>query len=231
MEKPERSTPREVIHAILRGGAGAVPFAGSLIAETLSLLSDPAEARKERWLSELTETVNEIEEKLGVLPNSLKEDDEFVTFLYQATHIAIKNHQNEKIAALKTALYNKAKHKTESDLSLQYLRYVDELTVTHLLVLSAIDKHAGQFGRLLKLEQVLGKMEEVLGTKLDRIHFRAIIADLENRFLVTAKDIEELPEFSSTQAFMELESSKNQPIRVTSFSRAFLMFINNKIDA
>jgi hypothetical protein len=149
MQVPRNETRSEVAVALVKGALQAVPIAGGLLAEVVNLFVNPAEKRKERWLIEVSSVIEKLQKEVGLVPEVLQKDERFISFLYQATQIALRNHREEKIRALRETLEATAKgNMPEEDTAFQFLRYVDELSVTHLRVLGSLNKHAGQFARL-----------------------------------------------------------------------------------
>jgi hypothetical protein len=221
------SSPKsEAAVAVVKGVLGAIPYAGGLLAEVYNLYLNPLETRKQRWIEQVAEVIDKIQRELGTLPADLQQNEQFVSFLYQATMIALKNHQQEKLSALRAAIVSIVRPEAPSeDLSFQLLHFIDDLSVTHIRVLHCLSKHADQFSEYTALEDVLTLFQD-LGEKIERLRFRAILHDLEVRFLIRILDVDDFPEFQSTQATLLLESAKSQPVRVTSLGEDFLRFID-----
>jgi hypothetical protein len=229
MTEPPIDPKIEAAAAILKGAVSAVPFVGGLIAEVGNIYLNPLEKRKQQWMVEVGQAIEEIRRRHALLPESLQNDDRFISFLYQATILALKNHQRQKINALRSALVSAAKAEQFSeDLAFQFLRYIDELSVTHLAMLACFDKHAGQFARLEKLEQVYSKLRSYTGASLERAAFRSFLHDLDARFLIRVGDLEDLPEYASKESVLLAEESAIRPLEVTSLGRSFLSFIDDE---
>lgn len=229
MTQPPTDPNIEAAAAILKGAVSAIPYVGGLIAEVGNLYLNPLEKRKQQWMVEVGQAIEEINKKYSLLPDSLQNDERFISFLYQATILALKNHQRQKITALRSAIVSVAKlEQVSEDLAFQFLRYIDELSVTHLSMLACLDKHAGQFARMEKLEQVYSKIKSYLGESIDRAAFRSFLHDLEIRFLIRAGDLDDLPEYDSKKSFLLLEQSTKRPLEVTSLGRSFLSFIDHE---
>lgn len=226
MQVPREEAKSEIAVALVKGALQAIPIAGGLLAEVVNLFVNPAEKRKERWLMEVSSAIENVHKEVGLVPDVLQKDERFISLLYQATQIALRNHREEKIRALREALEATAKgDMPEEDTAFQFLRYVDELSVTHLRVLGTLNKHDGQFSHVKTLEQVLSQLERYLGGSIERAHFRSVIKDLESRSLILAVDVEDLPEFSTGQNILVGGSSAAKPFGVTSLGRSFLKFI------
>jgi hypothetical protein len=84
---------------------------------------NPLEKRRQQWSYEVFLAIEEIKARFSLLPESLETNERFVSFLYQATIVALKNHQREKIQALKNALVSAADPASESeDIAFQFLK-------------------------------------------------------------------------------------------------------------
>jgi hypothetical protein len=226
MNEPPSDPKIETAAAILKGAVSGLPFVGGLIAEVGNLYLNPLEKRKQRWLAEVGQAIEEIQQQYSILPTALQNDERFISFLYQTTIVALKNHHRQKITALRNAIVSAANpEQISEDLAFQFLRYIDELSVTHLSMLACLEKHTGQFARLEKLEPVYGKLQEYLDTSIERAPFRSFLHDLDARFLIRLGDVEEFPEYASRESFLLIEESKKRPLEVTALGHSFLLFI------
>lgn len=227
--KPPIDPKIEATAALLKGAVSAIPIAGGVIAEVGNLYLNPLEKRKQRWMEEVSRAIEEIHERFCRLPESLESDEAFVSVLYQATMLALKNHQREKLAALSNALVSAADpERISEDLMYQFLRYIDDLSVTHLQMLAGLEKHAGQIGRLEQLEQVYAKFLVLTGLSPDRAMFRSFLHDLDSRFLIRIGDLDDFPEYASKESYLLLNSSETRHLEVTDLGRKFLSFVQRK---
>ena len=142
MDKPPKKrsagdAAREIGKAIV----SAVPAAGGPLQVLFeNVFSAPIERRKQVWLEQLAEVVNELQRKVeGLTPEKLAANEAFVTVAMQASQIAIRNHQQEKLEALRNAVLNSAlPNPPEEDEQIIFLRLIDQLTPWHLRVLSLL---------------------------------------------------------------------------------------------
>lgn len=109
MQVPREEAKSEIAVAFVKGALQAIPIAGGLLAEVVNLFVNPAEKRKERWLMEVSSAIENVHKEVGLVPDVLQKDERFISFLYQATQIALRNHREEKIRALREALEATAK--------------------------------------------------------------------------------------------------------------------------
>jgi hypothetical protein len=223
MIETPNSPKADVTFALLKAAVSEVP-GGTLAAEVLGLFN-PLEKRKQRWMEEITAAVNEITLRLSLEPSSLQHNAVFVSFLYQATTIAMRNHQQAKLDALRHTLIAVASNQVNEDMAFQFLRYVDELTSTHLALLSAIAVAGGDMTECKQLELIYSRIKHALPDSLDRMVFRAFLQDLDSRFLLRINDLEDFPEYESTAGYVGLDSSRRKPLEITVLGKSFLAFV------
>lgn len=121
----------DAAHQIGRAIASISPVApGPLQVLFENLLGPSLEKRRWEWAEELTDVVNELKSEMEDLtPEKLAANEVFITVILQATQIALRNHQEEKLVALRNAVANSARPNAPSDdEQLAFLRLVDSLT-------------------------------------------------------------------------------------------------------
>lgn len=200
-------------------------MAGGVLAELGNLYLNPLERRKQRWVVEVSRALNDIYQRYELLPEALQKDERFISFLFETTSIALKNHQQLKLDALRNALVECVDPASNEDTSFQFLRYVDELTPSHLQLLLVCYEHSSELARQKTMEGIHEDISKFFNMPFDRMMFRAYIGDLAARFLVGIEDIEELPEFASLKSNVLLEDSSTRPLEITPLGVAFLRFI------
>src|SRR5690242_19540174 len=131
VEYPKESN-EEKVEAIVRAMVQAVPFVGGPLAELINSFLSVAEERKRAWGEEISFVVSNLARDLQLMPQTLADNQRFVSVLIQATTLAYKTHQKEKLQALKSAVVSAADERFEDDDVFIFLRYVDELTPSHL---------------------------------------------------------------------------------------------------
>ena len=95
------------------------------------------ERRREIWNQRLEEAFAEIREKLDQGDaDRILGSDQFLTVVSEATMIACRNHDEEKLKALKYAIVNAALPGGPDELlQMMFLRLIDNLTPVHLVTL------------------------------------------------------------------------------------------------
>lgn len=134
-EKPTipKRTLGDVAHALVKGGLSGIPIAGGLASELFELvLAPPLSKRRDEWMESVAKRLQDVEANVA----SMRNDPAFVTTALQATQIALRTHQEEKLEALRNAVVNSAIGTApQDDLRAIFLNLVDAFTPTHLRIL------------------------------------------------------------------------------------------------
>lgn len=139
MKNPPDKTSGDTVHAIVKSITSAIPTAGGPLSVMLeTIFSPPIERRREKWFKQLAEVVSELEQQVANLSTeTLSQNEIFVTIALQATQIALRNHQDEKLQALRGAVLHAAlPNGPDEQLQLMFLHFVDELSPAHLSLLA-----------------------------------------------------------------------------------------------
>lgn len=222
--KPDR---RDYAYAIVKGAVSSVPipFLPGIATEVLALIiAPPIEKRQEEWINKLVENLMELQEKVeGFSLEELSENETFVTATMQAVQIARRNHQQEKLTALRNAVLNTTlTNAPEEDLQAVFLNLVDTLTTWHLRVLTLFDnptRWAEVNKKPFPKSWYMGGVDQVLG------HAYPELAGQDDFFKKICKDLESyglagIPLGTMMTARGMIES------RTTSIGRKFLEFIS-----
>jgi hypothetical protein len=147
---PPSQTKSDVVQAIARGAASAVPVIGGPVAELLGLVLQPAlERRREEWFRELAGALDELRQRLDDFdPRELADNEVFITAVISASNAALRTHEEEKLTALRNAVVSSALAvDLDEHVQLMFIRFVDELTSLHLRLLTYLRDPTGWFER------------------------------------------------------------------------------------
>ncbi len=143
MDRPPKSkSAGDVAHEVGRAIVSVVPAAGGPLQVAFeNIFSSPIEKRKQAWLEQLAEVVTEIQKRVKeITPEKLAQNEAFVTVAMQASQVAVRNHQQAKLEALRNAVLNSAlPNPPQEDEQMIFLRLIDQLTPWHLRVLSLLN--------------------------------------------------------------------------------------------
>jgi len=186
---PERGA-EDVARSALRGMlTTAVPGLGAFAGELFDLAIIPQlERRRATWWNDLAARLSDLEQKVeGFSLASLTDSPDFITAVTTASQIAIRNHSEEKLAALKNAVINVALEKElENELYQVFLSLVDALTPLHLRIL-AVCRDAAALRKELGKSRTFVDMRTIIEQAIPGIPqdvLRQFARDLYNRDLI-----------------------------------------------
>ncbi len=107
-----------------------------------NLIISPATKRRDTWIDEyLSKAYQLITEKVAFsVVENLPNNELFITVVLQATSIALRNHQKEKLEALRNAIINSVlPNAPDESLQLMFLNFIDSFTPCHLIMMDFID--------------------------------------------------------------------------------------------
>lgn len=136
LEKPEENN-KDNLHLAGRVVISSIPIFGGAALELFNkIIAPPIEKRKHQWMNDVTDAINKLVQEKAIDINKLKNNEQFINTILQASTIAIKNYQKEKLEALKNAVLNSAlSNSPDESLQQIFLSYVDEFTIWHIKIL------------------------------------------------------------------------------------------------
>lgn len=139
---PEKKSGTDAAYELGRAVVSAVPMAGGPLQVLFeNIFTAPLERRKAEWLRDLAEVIEEIDRRVeGLEAADLGRNEAFVTTAMQASQIALRNHQREKLEALRNAVLNAGLPNAPSDDEQAiFVRLIDQLTPWHLRLLAFLN--------------------------------------------------------------------------------------------
>jgi len=139
--------------AVAKGVLGALPVLGSTAAEIFGLVvTPPLEKRKIQWMNEIGERLAELEKTKGINIAELANNELFIDVMMQASTLAIKTSQKEKVEAFRNAILNTAIDNTIDDIKSHiFLTQLDKFTVWHIKLLILVENPADFFKKANKI--------------------------------------------------------------------------------
>ncbi|MGQ0791736.1 MAG: hypothetical protein ACT4NJ_05885 [Nitrosopumilaceae archaeon] len=117
---------------------GNIPLAASSASSAFStIIGFPMGKRLAETVTDLADGLDKLQTKVdGFKIENLQGNDTFVTIVLHAIQIAARNHQKEKLTALRNAVFNCAiGNSPDEDLQLMFLNAIDSFTSWHLKIL------------------------------------------------------------------------------------------------
>lgn len=142
MDKFPEKSKGDTAYEVARGVISAIPsVGGSLSILFENIFTSPLDKRKKEWFQSLADAIDELTNKVNTITHeSLSENEIFISVAMQATQIALRNHQQEKLDALKNAVKNSASQiSIDENKALMFTRIIDEMTPLHLLILKFLN--------------------------------------------------------------------------------------------
>jgi len=127
--------PIDLAHTLVKGAIGIVP-GGSVLSELFqTFIPQQFSQRKEEWGRTVTTRLNHLLGAGFISQEDLSDNPTFLDALAAASLAALKTSNRIKREALASAVSSSALQLIEPDLEQIYIRYVDELTGSHLQLL------------------------------------------------------------------------------------------------
>lgn len=223
IEKDLKNSAGDYVHAGVGAALSAIPLVGGSVAELFNLvIAPPLEKRRDEWLLRIYSSLTELQSKVeGFKIENLTKNELFISVIMQATQLAVKNHQVEKLVALQNAVVNCASNiSIEETEQLLFLKFIDDLSVWHLRILVYfenpnqwfIDNGKEKFGSGTPRNALIMAFSELRG----RDGFiKVIIRDLYNDGLLIDENVN-----------VNMSDSGVFASRTTDFGNEFLRYIS-----
>lgn len=140
-------TKADLVHTATKAGLSTIPWIGGPVAELFSLIiQPPIEKRRQAWMEQVAEGLRRLEEN-GLKIESLRDNEEFISAVLHASQIALRNHQQTKLEALRNAVLNVGRGQApDHALQLMFLNFVDTFSEWHVRVLKLFQNPPPQPG-------------------------------------------------------------------------------------
>lgn len=222
-EKP-KPNKGDVTHTIAKAGLSAIPVVGGPAVELFNaIITPPLVKRRDEWIESIAEGLKKLEETVeGFKIENLKDNNMFITTVIHATQVAIRNHQKEKLDALRTAILNSTSpNAPEEDMQLIFLNFVDTLTSSHLKMLKFLEN---PIELSKKYELPPNSQDEIYGIPYEALNDN--FPELQDNYGVFEMIIDDL---ELKQLLIEDESNCPWPC-ASQLGKEFLQFITSPIE-
>jgi len=227
---PPQAEKTDKAIAVVRAAVSSIPYAGNAAIELMPLLfTAPLERRRQEWMNEVAGALRELEQDRGISLDELQSNEAFISVLVQASQAAVRNHQREKKEALRQAVRNSAASvKIEEDLQLLFVRFIDELTPSHLTLLRFLRDREIEFQDVESYEQLFQSFCAAnVEDTVTRDEFRLISEELKTRNLIRiSANVDDFSGVGSNTYVVTRGSSGGPMLLVTDIGRKLLAFIS-----
>lgn len=156
----KRSLAYHTARTTLDAAASVVPGAGYAVGELVKhFIGEPLEKRREQWFTSLGMVVLELQNRFdGFEPSSLAENEEFISVIYETTHLAMKTHNEDRRQALLNAAANVAVgFKLEDAVRGYFLQNIEKYSGMHFRVLDLALKSDSDVSSFIEKEKKISK--------------------------------------------------------------------------
>lgn len=224
MKNDLENTCGDYAHSVVNAAVSSIPVFGSVASEIFNMvIATPLEKRKEKWMLKIAESLEELQNKVdGFDVHKLCDNELFISVLNRASQVALSNHQEEKLSALKNAVMNTALNiPIDENEEMMFLNMIDVMTPWHLKIIFYFDAPEERFK-----EFSINLMKDIMGSPLlplqefypelkSRNDFiNLIVNDLYNRGVLNTKDL------NCTMSSRGMYAS-----RLTEYGRRFFNYI------
>jgi len=166
-EYPTKNSIGDIVDSTVKASLSLIPILSGPASELFQkIITPPLEKRRITWLKNLSERISELENK-GLKIEDLKNNQMFISVVMISTQSVIKNHQKEKIEALKNAVINTAlKQNYEETKVFMFLSFIDSLSAMHLKILKLFQspystRTSGSLKNIIEdnVKELVGKKE------------------------------------------------------------------------
>jgi hypothetical protein len=189
----DRSLGYHVAQTSLGAADVVLPGAGYALQQMVAhFIGEPLAKRREQWFEQVGCGLLELQVRFdGFEPSALNENEDFVSAVYEASHLAMKSAKEYKRQALLNAVLNIALGRTlEETLRGRFMGLVDELSASHIRVLSVL-ADPGRYPRCVEMSRSMsmGSQEHIIRAEVtpeevpDRL-FEIVVNDLNREALV-----------------------------------------------
>ena len=214
--KAPQSTSGDAIHRLASGTTAFLPGPeGILVNQLVGLIAPPLQRRQQKFLEEIAVRLNALE-ATGILQvNDLCSNEGFLSILVQAARVATHNHRKEKLRLLQDAIISAAiSHGSGSDSQQMFVRYIDELTPEHVILLSFLNEsRSSDWVRHVQDYEALHlKAVEGMGFNHGKPLFALWCEDLKVRWLIRISDqVNEFPGIHSPNSMVLMATGNPDP--------------------
>lgn len=218
-KNPLHKTEADSLHAVGKALSSLVPGGAEIFN---FLVAEPLSKRRDKWIEELDERLNALEQKMGSqFIDGLRHDESFTTVVVNASQIAVRNHQTEKLEALQNAVINSALGLTPDETERAiFLDLIGRLTPTHIAILRLFQSPASNPAVKQRLgNTTMGGLNHVIAAAFPELGQRRHLVDLIWR------DLSDAGLLTSGGLGVTMTGGGMLQKRTTEFGDRFLRFI------
>jgi len=224
--RPPTPTHGDNTHTAVKVVLSAIPVLGGSAAELFDhVMTSPLARRREEWMKLVCDRLNNLD---NIDYATLVNNEEFVSAMIEATIAAIKTANNNKRNLLKNAIAKGAQDIfPKNDWSIVFIRYVDELTYEHVLLLSAMCETPENLTHVKSYGDLFNGYSHCLGGKVEQDYFKYLCSDLSNKGLIrVSADINDFGDVYEASSLLIEDTDDSLPrVKITEMGAAFIDWV------
>ncbi len=227
---PPRPTSGDTAHLVVSSLLSPLFGAPELFRR---FVTPPLEKRQIAWMEVVAESLRHLENQTRISVDDFTKNESFVSVVLQATIVAIRNHHEEKRRALANCILNAGiQTNLNDDLKLAFVRFVDELSPTHILLLRAIRDHQIEIVTYKSYEGLYHFLLNEITISPTPDVFKMMCLELQARGLIRiSSDMEDFPGIYGTVHLLANapgnEAEKLPSVVISEVGSLFLNFISS----
>lgn len=190
--KVPRKDKSDIAYNATKAILNLIPVAGGTVSEIFtSIIDPPIEKRRNIWMQEMVNAFEKLEKHRNGIINELSNNEEFVSLLISASIYAFKTHLTEKRHELRNVLINSLGSDLSYDIQQAYLKFIDDLTPSHLIILKFVDQEEKHLQHVNEYEKIYSIMKRTKSdtnnwslVNVEITTFRFLLKDLESKGLI-----------------------------------------------
>jgi hypothetical protein len=224
---PPQPTTEDTAHLVTRALLSPIWGASELFEHCVK---SPLTKRTDEWMADIADF---LERNFGYDLENLASNPKFLTILIQATRVATTSHQREKLEALRNAVVSSVYPQDISeDLQLTFIRFIDELTPSHILLLKFFVKFEPELVKLKSYPELFSffRAHYEYSKALYQDEFKMFVNDLNTRGLLRiSPDIGDFDDIFKASVWGRADTDDSLPrIIITSVAKDFIRFISDR---
>lgn len=224
--QPPVADSGDTAHLVKKAALSFVPGAPDLFEY---FVKPPLQKRLEKWQEVIAAGLRYLEDNQGVKLETLQNNELFITIVAQATSVAVRNHQREKLDMLRNAIMSSALNpRMDDDLQLIFIRFIEELTPFHLHLLRFFVSHNDDLKSLTSYPSIYQLVSNTVTDLISKDQFKMFLGDLNTRGLIwISQDIEDFEDVYHADAILAESTNDDLPrLIVTDIAKMFIAFIS-----
>jgi hypothetical protein len=188
--------------------------------------------RQEKWMAQIGEAVERLERQGSLDVPRLSADQGFLDLLLHATLAALRTrHEEKRLALTSTVAHAAIALNSDRDEELLFVRYVDELSPSHLELLRFLVNHHPEIARVESFQAMLEPYQLHLVQRhtspVQADLFRLMCADLMARGLLRiSRHVEEFPGLRENDVLVaDKDNEHDSTVVVTELGQRFVRYV------